>query len=71
MTFKLVRVFIFSPQLAKINIDVDFVENDYDSTGLGEPLFPPIFGALANARYKANGARIYDQPFYRESGVLG
>lgn len=56
---------------APIKIDVHFVKNNYDPTGLGEPLFPPIFGALANAMYKANGARIYDQPFYRESGVLG
>ncbi len=47
-------------------IDVHFVENDYDPTGLGEPLFPPIFAALANALYKATGKRFYHQPFLGE-----
>ena len=44
-------------------IDVHFVENDIDPTGLGEPTFPPAFGALANALYKATGKRFYNQPF--------
>jgi isoquinoline 1-oxidoreductase beta subunit len=44
-------------------IDVHFVENTIDPTGLGEPPFPPIMGALANALYKATGNRYYDQPF--------
>ena len=44
-------------------IDVHFVQNDIDPTGLGEPTFPPVFGALANALYKATGKRFYDQPF--------
>ncbi len=44
-------------------IDVHFVANDFDPTGLGEPAFPPVFGALANALYKATGKRLYDQPF--------
>lgn len=44
-------------------IDLHFVENDIDPTGLGEPAFPPVFGALANALYKAKGKRFYDQPF--------
>ena len=44
-------------------IDVYFVENGIDPTGLGEPPFPPIFGALANALYRATGQRVYDQPF--------
>ena len=44
-------------------IDVHFVDNDIDPTGLGEPPFPPIFGALANALYQATGRRMYDQPF--------
>ena len=44
-------------------IDVHFVENNIDPTGLGEPTFPPVFGALANALYQATGKRFYNQPF--------
>lgn len=45
------------------SIEVHFVKNDIDPTGLGEPPFPPIMGALANALYKATGKRYYSQPF--------
>jgi isoquinoline 1-oxidoreductase beta subunit len=48
------------------SIEVHFVKNDKDPTGLGEPLFPPIFAALANALYKARGKREYNQPFLSE-----
>lgn len=44
-------------------IEVSFVENDIDPTGLGEPPFPPVFGAVANALYKSVGKRFYNQPF--------
>ncbi len=44
-------------------IEVHFVENDIDPTGLGEPPFPPVFGAVANALYKNTGKRLYDQPY--------
>ena len=44
-------------------IDVHFVKNDSDPTGMGEPAFPPTFAALANALYKATGKRLYNQPF--------
>jgi len=44
-------------------IEVYFVENDLDPTGLGEPPFPPVFGAVANALYKKEGKRFYNQPF--------
>lgn len=52
-------------------IEVHFVKNDKDPTGLGEPLFPPIFAALANALYKAKGVRHYQQPFLSEKAPLG
>ncbi|MEJ2003824.1 MAG: molybdopterin-dependent oxidoreductase [Cyclobacteriaceae bacterium] len=52
-------------------IEVSFVENDIDPTGLGEPPFPPIFGALANALYKATGRRYYDQPFIGDIPEMG
>ena len=45
------------------SIEVHFVENDLDPTGLGEPPFPPVFGAVANALYKNKGRRFYNQPF--------
>lgn len=45
------------------SIEVHFVKNNEDPTGLGEPLFPPIFAALANSLYKATGERFYEQPF--------
>lgn len=44
-------------------IEVSFVDNDTDPTGLGEPPFPPVFGAVANALYKLEGKRNYKQPF--------
>jgi isoquinoline 1-oxidoreductase subunit beta len=44
-------------------IEVHFVQNDKDPTGLGEPPFPPVFGAVANALYKSAGKRFYQQPF--------
>lgn len=44
-------------------IDVHFVENEIDPTGLGEPPFPPVFAAVANALYKHTGKRHYEQPF--------
>ena len=44
-------------------IDVHFVQNDIDPTGLGEPPFPPVFAAVANALYKNTGKRFYNQPF--------
>ncbi|MHB1177190.1 MAG: xanthine dehydrogenase family protein molybdopterin-binding subunit [Daejeonella sp.] len=50
-------------------IDVHFVKNEIDPTGLGEPPFPPVFGAVANALYKVNGKRYYQQPFISPSNA--
>ena len=44
-------------------IEVHFVENDIDPTGLGEPPFPPVFAAVANALYRNMGKRFYNQPY--------
>ncbi len=52
------------------SIDVHFVENEVDPTGMGEPPFPPIMGALANALYKADGRRRYNQPFISDKPPL-
>jgi CO/xanthine dehydrogenase Mo-binding subunit len=49
------------------NMEVHFVDNGKAPTGLGEPPYPPVFGALANALYKATGKRYYHQPFIKNS----
>ena len=52
-------------------IEVHFVDNQIDPTGLGEPPFPPIMGAMANAIYKATGVRRYNQPFITDKPLAG
>ncbi len=52
-------------------IEVNFVQNEVNPTGMGEPPFPPIFGAVANAMFKATGKRQYQQPFLGDKQVLG
>ncbi|WP_019669974.1 xanthine dehydrogenase family protein molybdopterin-binding subunit [Eudoraea adriatica] len=52
------------------SIETHFVDNGIDPTGLGEPPFPPIMGALANALYKATGRRHYHQPFILDKPPL-
>ncbi|MGB2846036.1 MAG: molybdopterin cofactor-binding domain-containing protein [Saprospiraceae bacterium] len=44
-------------------VDVHFVKNTIEPTGLGEPALPPISGAVGNALYSATGIRYRDQPF--------
>jgi isoquinoline 1-oxidoreductase beta subunit len=52
-------------------VEVHFVDNGIDPTGLGEPVLPPLGGAVANAFYKATGKRIRQQPFINvESDLL-
>lgn len=47
-------------------IEVHFVQNNIDPTGLGEPPFPPVFGAVANALYKTTNKRLYNQPYLEQ-----
>jgi len=57
-TYRMIRM-----EEAPDAIEVHFVKNDLDPTGLGEPTYPPTFGALANALYQGQGKRFYKQPF--------
>ena len=52
-------------------IDVHFVNNGIDPTGLGEPALPPTGGAIANAIFKATGKRLYNQPFNKQEALAG
>ncbi len=52
-------------------IDVHFVDNGIDPTGLGEPALPPTGGAVANALFKATGKRLYNQPFSKQEEMKG
>lgn len=47
-------------------VEVYFVQNDKDPTGLGEPGLPPAGGAVANAINAALGKRLYRQPFVNQ-----
>jgi isoquinoline 1-oxidoreductase subunit beta len=52
-------------------VEPHFVDNGIDPTGLGEPALPPTGGAVANAIFKATGARIKNQPFNEHSVFTG
>jgi isoquinoline 1-oxidoreductase beta subunit len=60
-TYRMIRM-----QEAPESIETYFVENGEDPSGLGEPAYPPVFAALANALYQATGKRFYDQPFINQ-----
>lgn len=52
-------------------IEVHFVDNGIDPTGLGEPALPPTGAAAANAFFKATGKRLYSQPFVEQDLFKG
>ncbi|WP_128546814.1 xanthine dehydrogenase family protein molybdopterin-binding subunit [Larkinella soli] len=52
-------------------VEVHFVQNEIEPTGLGEPSLPPAGAAVANAIFKATGKRLYNQPFVQEDVLKG
>lgn len=52
-------------------VEVHFVDNGIEPTGLGEPALPPTGAAVANAFFKATGKRLYNQPFIEQDGFKG
>jgi CO/xanthine dehydrogenase Mo-binding subunit len=62
---------LFDFQCFLVISNVGIVDLTTKTLGMGEPPFPSIFGALANALYKATGKRVYRQPFLGERAVMG
>ncbi|MNE42774.1 Membrane-bound aldehyde dehydrogenase [pyrroloquinoline-quinone] precursor [compost metagenome] len=60
-TYRMIRM-----NEAPEKIEVHFVENQDNPTGMGEPLFPPTFAAVANALFDHTGKRYYKQPFVKQ-----
>lgn len=49
------------------DVDVRIVDNDHAPTGAGEPPYPPLFPALANAVFAASAARVRSMPLRPDS----
>lgn len=62
-------------RLIRINeipqVEVHFVDNGIDPTGLGEPALPPTGAAVSNAIFKATGKRLRNQPFAEQEELKG
>lgn len=52
-------------------VEVHFVDNGIDPTGLGEPALPPTGAAVGNAIFKATNKRLKNQPFIEQDVFKG
>jgi isoquinoline 1-oxidoreductase beta subunit len=52
-------------------IEVHIAKNNLKAGGVGEPVFPSVAPAVANAVFKATGVRLRELPFKREALVRG
>ncbi|MDT0678695.1 xanthine dehydrogenase family protein molybdopterin-binding subunit [Autumnicola musiva] len=59
--YKMIRI-----NEAPKDMEVHFVQNEVDPSGLGEPPFPPIFAAFTNAYSRAKNKRFYNHPILEE-----
>ncbi|HXS05561.1 MAG TPA: molybdopterin cofactor-binding domain-containing protein [Rhizomicrobium sp.] len=49
----------FTPKI----VEAHFIQSDFPPTGMGEPAFPAMAGALGNAIFQATGERLRAMPF--------
>ena len=48
------------------DIEVYVAKNNLKAGGIGEPVFPSVAPAVANAIFRASGVRLRELPFKRE-----
>ena len=52
-------------------IEVHITRNNLKAGGIGEPVFPSVAPAVANAVFKATGVRLRELPLKRELLIKG
>jgi len=55
---------------APVNVQAHFIQSEYDPTGLGEPVLPPLMPAVTNAIFAATGERVRVLPLSKSGFTL-